>query len=135
MKTKVWNGEYWYIDERPLLMRVRHWVIRIGGWERNPKRKAKSEWRIVRRSGLDKRLRIEDPTPVSLFGHLLTFQWFGVSWRRRKDYVCWNWRQTMGQRPGKGYAYVSRNATPWAAHYWLWGWHRYYNIDEENGPR
>ena len=134
MKTKVWNGEYWYFDKRPLLMRVRQWLIWVGGWEHGNRRDGHNQWRPFRYSQVDHRWHVKSPTPLSFFGHRITFQWFGVDVRRRRDYLCWHWRQRSFDRPGKGYAYLSHNATPWGAHHWFWGWEKYHGIDETNGP-
>lgn len=128
MKTVRFNGEWWYEDRRSLLTRARQWVIRIGGWERPDRTDGAYRTRWAFRANWGWR-GWRDPFPVSLLGHRVTFQSFGVSIRLGGRYLCWSYRREPGRMYGPlgtGYCYLSRNGTPWAADHWLWGadkWH------------
>jgi hypothetical protein len=84
MKTYHHNSEYWYECNWSLFHRVRHWVIWIGGWE-----KANGKgWELFRKYG--RRWRLVDPTPVSLFGHRVTFLGHGGHIRLPRTYLVWS---------------------------------------------
>lgn len=118
MKTIRHNGEYWYEDRRSLWLRLRNWVIWIGGWERTDHKTGKHEWRPV--------TRWSDPFPLSLLGRCVTFFPFGVDVRLRRTHFHWHYRKSPGSYGplGMGYAYCSRDGTPRSADHWLWGWER-----------
>jgi hypothetical protein len=113
MKLYRHNGEHWYVDNRSLLKRFRCWLIWIGGWEKANH----SGWQFRRQQigYVPPRYRWLGVTPVSLFGHRITVQRFGVSIRFRRGYLCFN------HDARHHYGYFSPNATPWAATMWLYG--------------
>lgn len=92
MKTWHYNGEYWYEKNKTLLARIKEWV-----W-----------WQPFKRD-----------TPISLFGHRITFQHFGVQietpWRER---FCLN-RERTREGKWRWYAYLSVDCTPSGATTWL----------------
>lgn len=108
MRTLSFNGEFWYEDRTPLLKRIARWCIWFGGWETH----RNGGWPLL------KRLRQEMISPVSLFGHRLTY--FG-HWADMKlpghGILVVNWRER--------YAFISRDGTPDSAHTWLYGWPRH----------
>lgn len=134
MRTLRWNGKTWYVDNRSLAKRIRRWFFWIGGWERANS----AGWDFRRDDG-----SLRDPTPMSFFGHKITYfgGWLQVHLRGR--YFVWNWRiPAHGPDPngdgwarGKGYAYLSRNGTPSGAHYWLWGVERWGRCLQSSGPQ
>lgn len=108
MRTLHYNGEYWYERTDGVAMRILDWLVWSG-----------PVYAFLRRSpGAPRSLRdaIADPTPVSLFGHRVTFQWFGVDVRTPWGFLC-----VHRDRDGRRYAYVSRDATPQGARLWLHG--------------
>lgn len=125
MRTIRHNGEYWYEDRRSLWLRVRNWFIWIGGWEKTNHRTGEHQWKPV--------TRWTDPFPLSLFGHRITFQSFGLRIRLGWRYFCWSYRKKPGYMYGPigiGYAYLSRDGTPHSAHHWLWGIDKWYGARE-----
>ena len=124
MRTVRFNGEYWYEDRRSLWLRLRNWLIWIGGWERTDHKTGKHEWRPVS--------RWSDPFPLSLFGHRITFQPFGVSVKLPHTRFNWSYRKSGANYGplGVGYAYFSRDGTPRSADHWLWGVEKNYEWSE-----
>jgi hypothetical protein len=114
MRTFHHNGEYWYEQTRGPLARLARWVAWFGGVE---------TWISGRRRGRDEPLFMpkisdlwrEHLTPIALFGHRVTIQWFGVSFASPWGRVCIH-RET---RDGELRGYISRNGTPSSAHVWL----------------
>jgi hypothetical protein len=97
MKTLKYNGEYWYTDERSLWKRVRQWVIWVGGWE-----KANGKgWQFTIDYGNRKGLM--NPTPISLFGHAITF--YGWGWQIH----LWKMGYFVCTKSGM---YISSDGTP-----------------------
>jgi hypothetical protein len=95
MLTRHWNGEYWYENRATLAQRIKKWF-----W-----------WQPLK-----------DDTPISLFGHRITFQWFGVDLcTRRWGYFCIRWREREPDPKKLRAIYISPNATPWAATDWYYG--------------
>lgn len=126
MKTLKHNGENWYIDTRSAFKRARQWLCWIGGWE-----KANGAGWTIPRAAIKLDGYLESLTPVSLLGHRVTFQWFGVDIRiRGRGILCWHWKQRRFERAGKGYAYFSRNGTPSEATRWFWGWQQYFGTSD-----
>ena len=105
MRTYHWNGEFWYRRDWSLFHRIRNWFIWIGGWE-----KANGEgWEIFHKTFQG--WRIWDPTPISLFGHRVTF--FG-NW--------WQMRTHLGYLTvSRVHAYISRDGTTSTATIFYWG--------------
>lgn len=108
MKTYMFNGECWYIDDRPIWARIRRWIVSIGLREM--------------RNG---RLSNEGPiTPLSFLGHRLTIHgyWFNAK-------TPWGWLVVRFERhpvtnkvlPSIESVYISHNGTPGGAHVWLKG--------------
>lgn len=97
MRTMKWNGECWYIDDRSLWKRVRQWLIWIGGWE-----KANGQgWAFTIDYG--NKTALVAPTPISLFGHAITF--FSWGWQVRFWKRCYLVCSDSG-------IYVSSDGTP-----------------------
>jgi hypothetical protein len=119
MKTIKWNGEFWYVDRRSVWLRLRSWVIWVGGWE-DGAAGGGHRWRL-HTSGSGKNYRM-GPTPLSLLGHRVTFLGWGLQIQLRHGYFTWVWHpyRWRGQRWGRGY--ISRDGTPNHAHHWLWGY-------------
>ena len=135
---KQWrdNGECQYYDTASLLKRARKWLIWVGGWEHPWSRPASP---VEQRNhganavicGTYFSTRYPDgtragPTPISLFGHRLTFYGWGWQVRLFRSYFVWS-----GYRKGQpARIYISRDGTPprpnergiriWprAAHWW-----------------
>lgn len=120
MKTIKWNGEYWYVDRRSAWLRLRTWLIWVGGWESSPADKP-HQWRFRTEGHPPPRYRL-GPTPVSVAGHRVTFFGWGLQVRLRHAYLVWEWNpyRWHGQRWGR--CYVSPNGTPRLATHWLWGY-------------
>jgi hypothetical protein len=107
MSAHRFNGECWYEDEG-LPRRALKWVAWFGGWEaHSPKR----EWSLRRRS-LRERLKPGMITPVSLFGHRITFFGWGWQLRLRGGYLV---------RGSEGRVYFSPDGTPHSATIWFKG--------------
>lgn len=89
MRLTRWNGEYWYEDRRPIWRHIVEWFVWVGG---------------SRKYGL---------TPISLFGHRVTF--FGWGWNARINggYLV---RVTRGVDKGM---YWSPDGTPTHATVWF----------------
>lgn len=107
MKTYRFNGELWYVDDRPLWCRVRRWLVTVGLRELKNGRLA-SEGEI---------------TPLTLWGGLVTF--FGHWFQLRTP---WGWLVVVFKRDAGGKAtreveraYISATGTPGHAHTWLVG--------------
>lgn len=100
MITLKWNGEYWYEDRTPLLSRIATWLIWIGGTQTSP-------------------------TPISVFGHRVTFYGWGANVRFPSgDLLVISWcgldpKRWWRSKPAS--VYVSPNGTPDRAHTWLVG--------------
>ena len=94
MKTVHFNGEYWYENNLSLLERVKKWFL----------------WQPNRKEGI-----LE--TPISLFGHRITFQPFGVDVSLPTRYLCIHRDMPAGK---VWRVYLSPNGTPWAATAWLY---------------
>lgn len=109
MRTFHHNGEYWYEQTDGPFARLARWVAWFGGFE---------TWLLARRRGkipttfADLRHHVY---PISLFGHRISFQAFGVDVRTPWGFLCLH-RDLATGRP---YAYISRDATPQNAHAWL----------------
>jgi hypothetical protein len=124
MKTYKHNGEAWFADERSLFKRVRHWIIWVGGLEKVNQagwtlESARLSWRAFHDLPIHRRF-LDCLTPISLFGHRATLQWFGLDIRVWGAYLCIHWRETK-YGPARLRIYRSRNATPSAAHLWIRG--------------
>jgi hypothetical protein len=102
MKLYRWNSEYWYVEDRGVLARVVRWFVWSGGWD------------AFRGWPLRKRLRPHYWTPVSLFGHRLTFFGWGARLRLRSG-----WWVISGRR-GRC-IYFSPDGAPSGATLWLKG--------------
>lgn len=104
-----WNGEYWYEDEG-LARRAVKWVAWFGGWEaHSPKRPwvgmAGRTWTLRERLGM--------LTPVSLFGHRITFYGWGWQVRLRGGSLVFSKQE--------GSVYFSPDGTPSSATIWFKG--------------
>lgn len=111
MRLVRWNGEKWWVDDRPVWRRILRWVAWFGGWEaHSPKLNGASK------RPLRKRLRML--TPVSLFGHRITF--YGWGWQVRRRGGWW-----VKSRNG---VYWSPNGTPSEATIWFRGGERFYSL-------
>lgn len=114
MRTVEFNGEYWYVNEQPLLKRARKWLIWIGGWE-----KANGEgWHIFMRHLDTGKRALRDPTPVSLFGHRFTHYGWGWNVVVSGGYLVYSKRCS---HTGKPSLYLSLDGTPGNATMWLFG--------------
>lgn len=112
MRLHRFNGEHWYVDERPVWRRVLRWAFWPGGWETfSPKR----PWRRPGDAGwsLRERLTLDKLSPMSLFGHRITYYGWGIQWDSRWGYWVAVWQ------PGPLHIYLSANGTPSEAHVWL----------------
>jgi len=107
MSSYRWNGEYWYEDEG-LPRRALKWVAWFGGWQAHSPKRA---WSLRRRT-LGERLAPGMLTPVSLFGHRITFFGWGWQVRLRGGYLV------RGQEGG---LYFSPDGTPSSATIWFKG--------------
>ena len=107
MKTYKFNGELWYLDERPLWTRIRRWLMCLGTKELKSGRLSKDgEW-----------------LPAGFLGHRLNLygHWFDVR-------TPWGYLVVVFQRDERGRrtrtierAFISPNGTPQHAHTWLVG--------------
>jgi len=102
MKTYEWNGEYWYECTRSIPLRIRRWLVWLGGWE-NSLGKFKIEG---------------DPTPIGLLGHRVEIQRWGITIRSHGGYYCLVWR---GDGNSARRAYFSTNGSPSGATRWFLG--------------
>jgi len=114
MKTYVFNGERWHLDDRPMWCRMRRWLFCAGLRELKNGRLA-SEGEL---------------TPFSVLGHRATFfgHWFQVrtpaGWlvvRFSRDPAGNIVRRGLLGFPEIEHAYISVNGTPQNAHTWLVG--------------
>lgn len=97
MRSWHWNGERWYERNFSIFKRIRIWFLCVGGWERANH----TRWEILWRDGQGK-LKIKDPTPVGLFGHLIVFYGWGWNVRTRRGWFV----------KGTEYTYLSPDGTP-----------------------
>jgi|SRR6188472_2220516 len=105
-KAFRWNGEYWYEDDG-ILRRTLDWFAWFGGWQaHSPQR----PWSLGRRS-LRERLRPSFLTPVSFFGHRVTF--YGWGW----EVTLWGSKLVKS----KSALYLSPDGTPSSATVWFRG--------------
>jgi len=134
LRRVKWNGEYWYRDADAMVKRARRWIVWVGGWER-PVRSADPNGMVVsshvwkpclwRHHGQGVRAfprnLADSLTPVSLFGHRVTFFGWGFQLRpshRRSIFMV----SRSGVRKGKPTkVYVSPDGTPSRATLWLRG--------------
>jgi len=114
MKTYVFNGERWHLDDRPVWCRIRRWLVCVGLRELKGGRLASDG----------------ELTPFAVFGHRAVF--FGYWCQMRTP---WGWlvvafkrdpngkviRRGLLGRPEVDHAFVSVNGTPQNAHTWLIG--------------
>ncbi len=105
-KALRWNGEYWYEDEG-MLRRALHWLAWFGGWQAHSPRRP---WSLGHRS-LRERLRPSLLTPVTFFGHRVTF--YGWGWELR----LWGSKLVKS----KSTLYLSPDGTPSNATVWFRG--------------
>lgn len=115
MKSYRYNGEYWYLDSRPLWLRLFQWIIWIGGW-------------CKYKGGIDiigtwttsypwyKRYYVKSPFPISLFNHLFTFYGWGAQLKLESGYLVWCWNPKEHRS-----IYISKDGTPVNAHHWIFG--------------
>jgi len=109
MKTYRWNGEYWYHDKRNWLKRARQWLIWLGGWE-----KANGAgWRVF----WSYKRKLKPPTPVSLFGHRITWYGWGGQIRLGRGWLVYARRPSAEGRR----LYISKDGTPGGAFVWYIG--------------
>ena len=112
MKTYHWNHEEnrWYMRDWNLFHHLRHWFVWVGGWE-----KANGAgWNFFYRGANGKR-RLLSPTPISLFGHRITF--YGWGWQIR---VGKRW--LVASKAGHPLqVYLSPDGTPSGATSWWYG--------------
>ncbi len=106
MNVYRFNGSVWWLDKRPLLKRLRQWVLWLGGYERSD-----GTWD---RSG-------GDPTPVSVLGHRATYYGWGFQVRTAYGWLVVVWRVNGKPWSGIERAYVSPCGTPQHATIWLVG--------------
>jgi hypothetical protein len=115
------NGEHWYRDSKPLWVRARKWVAWFGGWEEA--NTGRIQWELVKRwidwvrDGMPEERAGWGPTPVSLFGHRVTIQPFGVSFSTDRGHLCFYRGQGVAASRG-WYVYLSPDATPSSATRW-----------------
>ena len=115
------NGEKQYYDTTSLLKRMRTWLVWVGGWEHpwvrpaSPRDQGEHGSNAVI-SGTYFSTRYPDgtragPTPISLFGHRITFYGWGWQvnfWRHPYQYFVWS-----GYRKGQpARIYISHDGTP-----------------------
>lgn len=108
MKVLKWNGEYWYVDARPVWERILSWVVWVGGWK---------VWREMRRFRPEK-LHLDTLAPISVLGHRLTWYGWGFDVKTPEGVLV-----VVMKKVGWGIerAYVSRDGTPGGAHVWIVG--------------
>lgn len=108
----MFNGERWYLDDRPVWCRIRRWLVCVGLRElKNGRLSADGEL-----------------TPFSILGHRATFfgHWFQV--RTPLGWLVVGLKRDENGRlirriglPEIDHAYISVNGTPQNAHTWLLG--------------
>lgn len=94
MKTHHFNGEYWYEKSGGVLERVKKWF-----W-----------WQPYK-----------NDTPLSLFGHRITFQYFGVDVSLGTTYFCLIYRERPDDPKKLLRIYLSPDSTPQSATDWYYG--------------
>lgn len=112
MKTYKFNGELWYVDDRPLWCLIRRWFACVG-------------MRELKNGRLSDEGAI---TPLGLFGHRINFygHWFDVRTPWGILVVVFK-RDEHGRLVRRGLkleverAYLSPNGTPGFAHTWFVG--------------
>jgi hypothetical protein len=71
------------------LKRARRWLAWIGGWETPELLQWDEGWPAMRPFRVvDGKVKLNGPTPVSLFGHRVTIQHFGFYMRVGGGYLC-----------------------------------------------
>jgi hypothetical protein len=123
------NGEHWYRDSKPLWVRARKWVAWFGGWEEPNTGKFRRDhvasWFKWLAAGAPRDATgVWDPLPVSLFGHRMTIQPFGVSFSTDRGHLCFYRGEGVAASRG-WYVYLSPDGTPSSATRW------YYNPPAE----
>ena len=110
MKTYHWNGENWYKRDWSILHRIRCWLIWVGGWE-----KANGAGWAPFIKFINGKRKLRDITPISFFGHRITFFGWGGQIRYRGQYLVWT------REDGYWEIFISPNGTPSRAIMWLRG--------------
>jgi hypothetical protein len=95
-----WNGENWYAKDESIPRRFLGWLVWPGGW-RAPEvtqaeirfegyrskpmtmRLSRHRWDILHRYRPNERIHVRSITPLSLFGHRLTFFGWGAQVKLR----------------------------------------------------
>lgn len=78
------------LDGQGPLRRLRKWLFWIGGWETarlSQWDRGKKKWEIFGRDHRTNRLKVNGLTPLSLFGHRITFFGWGVQVKWGRGYV------------------------------------------------
>jgi len=99
MRTLKYNGEFWYEDTTALWARVLTWVFWMGGPSGNR-------------------------TPISLFGHFVTFYDWGMDVRTPEGRLVVSWlglSRDIRWRSKPAEVYISKDGTPGRAHIWIVG--------------
>ena len=129
MKTMKWNGEHWYCDTRSLWLRLRQWIIWVGGWESGGHDDRPHRWKLWIRDYPGKPIR-KEPMPISLLNHRITHYGWGTQLRVGRGYLVFvRARPWMGTKPR---LYLSTNGTPRGAYHWVFGWNAE-DISEDEG--
>lgn len=130
MLTYHWNGECWYLRRWSALHHLRNWLIWIGGWE-EPNGEG---WSLLFDGWRDTWTRArqwKSPTPVSVFGHRVT--WFG--WGLNVKLPGGGWLVVVWRTGGAPWrVYLSHNGTPSEAWCWISGAPREVVDACERGP-
>jgi hypothetical protein len=132
MRTTEYNGEYWYHDIRPPWLRMLRWLVWMGGWEEviwtpegvTTRYRPRYAMRLAlcARGHRSRRWAVwHSLTPLSLFGHKITFQSFGFHISTRRGYLCVSWPPHTSPGAAGWRVYWSPNATPSSATWWLSG--------------
>jgi len=125
------NSEDWYRDLQSPIRRMARWLWSTGMTDPYWTRAGYT----YRAQGLDRILLsiranqdlgwaagvLRAFTPISLFGHRITVQWFGVTVRWFGTYACLHHKGGSHVPSREWYAYLSDDSTPSQAHVWFYG--------------
>lgn len=76
-----------------LMQPLRRWFIWIGGWERpelSQWDRGVKAWDIFGKDCVTGKTKVNGPTPLSLFGHRITFQCWGIRMKWGRGHLTWS---------------------------------------------
>lgn len=135
MRSFHWNGEDWYVKDESVAHRLASWLVSPSGW-RTPEvthadvrfdgyranpvtmRLSRHRWALTHRYLPHERRVLRSVTPLSLFGHRITFFGWGAQIRLRDRSIL---VFAKGANDPEWRVYRSWDGTPSGAFVWYHG--------------